>query len=81
MTATMPKEPKKPPAPEPAPESDKPKPRGPSVMIRPGPRIEAALRAFIADQRVKPDRASVGLLALEEFLEREGYLDRKPDAK
>ena len=40
---------------------------------------EAALQEFIEAQRIKPDRASVGLAAMIELLEREGFLPR-PDA-
>jgi hypothetical protein len=67
MTATMAKPPKKP---EPLKAT-----RGPSVMIRPDPKTEAQLQAFIAAQRVKPDRAAVVMLALQELLVREGFRD------
>lgn len=40
--------------------------------------LEEALQAFIADQRVPPDRTAVGLTALEEFLRKEGYLPDPP---
>lgn len=34
---------------------------------------EDALTAFIAAQRIKPDRTAVGLTALEELLAKEGF--------
>lgn len=39
--------------------------------------IEASLQGFIDSQRIKPDRAAIGLTALIEFLEREGFPKRK----
>jgi hypothetical protein len=56
-----------------------PKKRGPVLFITMDDQTDAELQAFITAQRVGPDRSSVGLVALREFLVREGF--RKPDAK
>lgn len=45
-----------------------------TVFITLDDATEAALVRFIADQRVRPERAAVGLTALTEFLTKEGYL-------
>lgn len=54
------------------------KDRGPVLYLRLDDETEASLQAFIAAQRVEPDRTAVGLKALREFLSREGYWPRKP---
>ena len=56
------------------------KPRGPVLFIRVDEATEAQLVAFMKAQRVEPDRSAVGLTALREFLEREGFRP-KPDAR
>lgn len=48
--------------------------KNPVLHMRMPDFLEQALQAFIADQRVPPDRTAVGLTALEEFLRKEGYL-------
>jgi predicted transcriptional regulator len=55
------------------------KSRGPVLFIRLDDRTEAELVAFMRAQRVEPDRSAVGLKALHEFLEREGF--RKADPR
>lgn len=60
--------------------ADKPK-RGPVLFITLDHATDESLQAFIAHQRVAPDRAAVGLKALHEFLEREGYWPPKNQPK
>jgi hypothetical protein len=55
------------------------KSRGPVLFIRLDDRTEAELVAFMRAHRVEPDRSAVGLKALHEFLEREGF--RKADPR
>lgn len=43
------------------------------LYLRLPPELDAALQAFIAAQRIRPDRTAVGLTALEELLAKEGY--------
>lgn len=50
-----------------------PKDRGPVLYLRLSPEHEAALQAFVNAQRIKPDRTAVGLTALEELLQKEGF--------
>lgn len=45
----------------------------PTVFINLSEAEDAALRQFIADQPVEPDRAAVGRKALIRFLESQGY--------
>jgi hypothetical protein len=47
---------------------------GDSVLyLRLPPDVADAVNRFIADQRMKPKKQELGLLAITEFLEREGY--------
>jgi hypothetical protein len=60
--------------------SDPPKPpakpagrKRPVLFVTLDDATERQLVAFIGRQRVPPDRSSVGLAALREFLQREGF--------
>lgn len=52
--------------------------RGPVLYLRLSAEHEAALQRFITAQRIKPDRTAVGLTALEELLQREGFWPPPP---
>lgn len=45
----------------------------PLLFMRISEKVHQALQAFIATQRVPPERTTVGIQALTEFLEREGH--------
>jgi hypothetical protein len=53
--------------------SDKSKDRGPVLYLRLTPEHEEAIQRFIAAQRIRPDRTTVGITAIEELLAREGF--------
>lgn len=70
--AKTPKNPTPAPAGDPVPEQDAGgKKKRHVVFLTLDDIIEARLQRFIDRQRIKPDRAAVGLTALIEFLERE----------
>jgi len=73
MIGTMPSKPNK------AQKPKTPKRRGTAIMIRIDEATEAELDAFMAAQRIQPERTTVVMAALHEFLVREGF--RKPDGK
>lgn len=54
--------------------------RTPVINIRLGQEREAAVAAFIAAQKVPPDKTAVILKALEVFLEQEGFWPLADDA-
>jgi hypothetical protein len=55
------------------------KKRGPVIFMTLDDATDSQLQAFLAAQRVEPSAAAVALVALREFLAREGF--RRPDAK
>lgn len=61
---------------EPVPDAPSPKKRN-AIFVSLDDDTEAAIREFIAAQRIPPDRSAVGFTALVELLTREGYLPRK----
>lgn len=56
-----------------------PKSKANVLFMRLSQDVENALVAFQNAQRVKPDRTAIGLTALLEFLEREGYWPPKAE--
>lgn len=48
------------------------KERGPILYLRLDDALEAAIQKFIKAQVVPPDRTAVGIIALQQFLERQG---------
>jgi hypothetical protein len=64
---------------EPSPDTPpKPRRRGHSVMAWVDPDIFAGLHAFIGAQRIPPSITNVVEVALQEFLQREGFYPPKP---
>ena len=61
------------------PEADKKRNRN-VIFVTLDESTEAALRKFLADQRIPPDRSAVAFTAIVEFLTREGYKP-EPDDK
>jgi hypothetical protein len=57
----------------------KPKRKGFMVAMRLDEELERAFRQFLAAQRVPPNHGDVGIVALQEFLQREGFYPPKKE--